>query len=560
MSTARTVRASRGAQLSCKGWVQEAALRMLQNNLDPDVAERPDDLVVYGGTGRAARSWDAFDVIVRELRDLGDDETLLIQSGKAVGRFRTTSDAPRVLIANSNLVPKWATWDEFRRLEALGLTMYGQMTAGSWIYIGTQGILQGTYETFVAARKRYIERASSAKNAQKSGNSLWVLTAGLGGMGGAQPLAATMAGLSCLAVEIDPARIAKRIETRYLDEVASSLDDALARIAKAGREDRAVSIGLCANAADVYPELVRRNIVPDLVTEQTSAHDPLNGYVPRGLTLEAAEQLRRENPDDYVARAKKGMADEVEAMLAFQAAGAEVFDYGNNIRAGALEGGCGRAFDVIGFVPLYIRPLFCEGKGPFRWVALSGDPADIAVTDETVLSIVADPDLHRWVELARERVKFQGLPARICWLGYGDRAKVGLAFNELVRTGRVKAPIVIGRDHLDCGSVASPNRETEAMKDGSDAIADFAILNALVNTAAGASWVSFHHGGGVGIGNSLHAGMVIVADGTAAAAARLERVLTSDPGMGVVRHADAGYEAAIRCANERGVHIPHLAI
>ncbi len=560
MSTARTVRASRGAQLSCKGWVQEAALRMLQNNLDPDVAERPDDLVVYGGTGRAARSWDAFDVIVRELRDLGDDETLLIQSGKAVGRFRTTSDAPRVLIANSNLVPKWATWDEFRRLEALGLTMYGQMTAGSWIYIGTQGILQGTYETFVAARKRYIERASSAKSAQKSGNSLWVLTAGLGGMGGAQPLAATMAGLSCLAVEIDPARIAKRIETRYLDEVASSLDDALARIAKAGREDRAVSIGLCANAADVYPELVRRNIVPDLVTEQTSAHDPLNGYVPRGLTLEAAEQLRRKNPDDYVARAKKGMADEVEAMLAFQAAGAEVFDYGNNIRAGALEAGCGRAFDVIGFVPLYIRPLFCEGKGPFRWVALSGDPADIAVTDETVLSIVADPDLHRWVELARERVKFQGLPARICWLGYGDRAKVGLAFNELVRTGRVKAPIVIGRDHLDCGSVASPNRETEAMKDGSDAIADFAILNALVNTAAGASWVSFHHGGGVGIGNSLHAGMVIVADGTAAAAARLERVLTSDPGMGVVRHADAGYEAAIRCANERGVHIPHLVI
>ncbi len=526
---------------------------MLHNNLDPEVAERPDDLVVYGGTGKAARSWDAFDVIVRELRDLADDETLLVQSGKAVGRFKTHPDAPRVLIANSNLVGKWATWEHFRELEKKGLIMFGQMTAGSWIYIGTQGILQGTYETFVAARKAYEART------KKSGHA-WVLTAGLGGMGGAQPLAATMAGMSCLAVEIDPTRIQKRLDTRYVDERIDDLDKALARIEKAKSEDRPVSIALCANAADIYPELVSRNVIPDLVTEQTAAHDPLVGYIPLGFTLEEAADLRVEDPEGYVEKAKASMAEEIEAMLVMKKKGAEVFDYGNNIRQCAKEAGAARAFDIPGFVPEYIRPLFCVGKGPFRWVALSGDPEDIAVTDQAVLDAVPnDPDLRRWIELAKERVKFQGLPSRICWLGYGDRAKVGLAFNELVRTGKVKAPIVIGRDHLDCGSVASPNRETEAMKDGSDAIADFAILNALVNTAAGASWVSFHHGGGVGMGMSLHAGMVVVADGTPEAAKRLERVLTSDPGMGVVRHADAGYEEAIECAKTKGVHIPHLS-
>jgi urocanate hydratase len=553
MSESRTVRAARGVELSCKGWVQEAALRMLQNNLDPEVAERPGDLVVYGGTGKAARSWECFDVIVRELRALASDETLLVQSGKAVGRFKTTPDAPRVLIANSNLVPKWATWDEFRRLEGLGLTMYGQMTAGSWIYIGTQGILQGTYETFVAARKAYEART-------KTTEPLWVLTAGLGGMGGAQPLAATMAGMSCLAIEIDPTRIGKRLETRYVDERIDDLDQALAALESARKNRKPVSIALCGNAAEIYPELLKRGIIPPLVTEQTSAHDPLNGYVPPGFTLAEAAELRAEDPEGYVERANAGMRDEVEAMLGFKAAGSEAFDYGNNIRAGAKEAGLERAFDLVGFVPLYLRPLFCEGKGPFRWVALSGDPADIAATDDAVLAAVPhDADLRRWMELARERVKFQGLPARICWLGYGDRAKVGLAFNELVRTGKVKAPIVIGRDHLDCGSVASPNRETEAMKDGSDAIGDWPILNALVNTAAGASWVSFHHGGGVGIGSSLHAGMVVLADGTKEAAARLERVLTSDPGMGVIRHADAGYTEAISCAESRGVHVPHLA-
>jgi len=544
--------APRGSELSCKGWVQEAALRMLHNNLDPEVAERPDDLVVYGGTGKAARNWDAFDVIVRELRDLGNDETLLVQSGKAVGRFKTTPDSPRVLIANSNLVGKWANWDEFRRLEAMGLTMFGQMTAGSWIYIGTQGILQGTFETFVAARKAYEART------KKSGVH-WVLTAGLGGMGGAQPLAATMAGMSCLAVEVDPSRIEKRIATRYVDMRIDDLDSALEQIERAAKEGRPVSIALCGNAAEVYPELVKRKIRPDLVTEQTSAHDPLNGYVPLGFTLEEAATLRAEDPEGYVERAKASMAEEVEAMLRFKAAGSEVFDYGNNIRAGAKEAGCERAFEIVGFVPAYVRPLFCEGKGPFRWVALSGDLEDIAATDDAVLAAVpGDENLRTWITMARERVKFQGLPARICWLGYGDRAKVGLAFNELVRTGKVKAPIVVGRDHLDCGSVASPNRETEAMKDGSDAIADWAILNALVNTAAGASWVSFHHGGGVGMGMSLHAGMVVVADGTKEAAARLERVLTSDPGMGVIRHADAGYEEAIACARAKGVHVPHM--
>jgi urocanate hydratase len=550
MSSPRTLHAPTGPELSCKGWVQEAALRMLHNNLDPDVAERPADLVVYGGTGKAARNWECFDVIVRELRALGNDETLLVQSGKAVGKFRTHPDAPRVLLANSNLVPKWATWDEFRRLEALGLTMFGQMTAGSWIYIGTQGILQGTYETFVAARRAYAERTT------KQG-PFWVLTAGLGGMGGAQPLAATMAGLSCLAVEVDPSRIEKRLATRYVDVRVDDLDAALGQLEAARKEGRALSVALCGNAAEIYPELVRREIVPDLVTEQTAAHDPLIGYIPLGLSLAEAADLRAEDAAGYVERATASMAEEVSAMLWMKARGAEVFDYGNNIRACAKEAGCEDAFDIPGFVPAYIRPLFCVGKGPFRWVALSGDPADIAATDEAVLAAVpGDEDLKRWMELARERVKFQGLPARICWLGYGDRAKVGLAFNELVRTGKVKAPIVIGRDHLDCGSVASPNRETEDMKDGSDAIADWPLLNALVNTAAGASWVSFHHGGGVGMGMSLHAGMVVVADGTAEAARRLERVLTSDPGMGVIRHADAGYEDAVDFAVKHGVHVP----
>jgi urocanate hydratase len=523
---------------------------MLHNNLDPEVAERPGDLVVYGGSGKAARSWSAFEVIERELRALEDDETLLIQSGKAVGRLRTHADAPRVLLANSNLVGRWATWDEFRRLEALGLTMYGQMTAGSWIYIGTQGILQGTYETFVAARRAFEQRTGQTAR--------WLLTAGLGGMGGAQPLAAAMAGLGSVSIEVDPSRIEKRLATRYIDERIDDIEAAIKAAIESAERGQPRSIAVCANAADVYPYLVSRGILPDLVTEQTSAHDPLLGYVPPGLSLEAAARLRADDPTGYVARAKTGMALEVEAMLTLRQRGAEVFDYGNSIRQGAKEAGCAAAFDVPGFVPEYIRPQFCEGRGPFRWVALSGDPADIAVTDAIVLETVSDqPALRRWIEMARERVAFQGLPARICWLGYGERARVGLAFNEAVRTGKVKAPIVIGRDHLDCGSVASPFRETEAMKDGSDAIADWAILNALVNTASGASWVSFHHGGGVGIGNSLHAGMVVVADGTEAAARRLQRVLTSDPAMGVLRHADAGYEEAIRCADERGVHVPH---
>jgi urocanate hydratase len=521
---------------------------MLHNNLDAEVAERPQDLVVYGGTGKAARSWEAFDVIVRELRALEGDETLLVQSGKAVGKFKTHEMAPRVLIANSNLVPKWATWDEFRRLEAMGLTMFGQMTAGSWIYIGTQGILQGTYETFVAARKAYEKRTGRS--------AAWVLTAGLGGMGGAQPLAATMSGMSCLAVEVDASRIAKRLATRYVDAQVTSLDEGLDRIEGARKAGKPISLALLGNAAEIYPELVSRGFTPPIVTEQTSAHDPLNGYIPLGLTLEEAAELRREDAEGYVERAKASMAEEVTAMLAMKEAGSEVFDYGNNLRACAKEAGCEDAFDIEGFVPLYVRPLFCTGKGPFRWVALSGDPADIARTDDAVLEAVDDPDLRRWIELARERVTFQGLPARICWLGYGDRAKVGLAFNELVRTGKVSAPIVIGRDHLDCGSVASPHRETESMKDGSDAIADWPILNALVNTAAGASWVSFHHGGGVGMGLSLHAGMVVVADGTKEAALRLERVLTSDPGMGIIRHADAGYDDAIRFAKDHGVHVP----
>ena len=515
MSTPRTIRAATGSELTCKGWVQEAALRMLMNNLDPDVAERPQDLVVYGGTGKAARNWECFDVIVRELRELASDETLLVQSGKAVGRFRTHEGAPRVLIANSNLVPAWANWPTFRKLEAEGLTMYGQMTAGSWIYIGTQGILQGTYETFVAAKKAFEKRTGNPAR--------WLLTAGLGGMGGAQPLAATMAGISCLAVEIDASRIDKRIATRYVDERADTLDAALERIERATQEGKPVSVGLLGNAGDIYTELVARNIVPDLVTEQTSAHDPLNGYVPMGFSL---EEGRRAAPrgSGGVRRAGQGQHGRRGHR---DAAAEEGWRRGLRLRQQhSRRRGRGRLRARVrhpGFVPAYIRPLFCEGKGPFRWVALSGDPEDIAVTDAAVLEMVPnDSGLRAWLELAKERVQFQGLPSRICWLGYGDRHRVGLKFNELVATGKVKAPIVIGRDHLDCGSVASPNRETEAMKDGSDAIADFAILNALVNTAAGASWVSFHHGGGVGMGMSLHAGMVVVADGTDGAAQRLE--------------------------------------
>ncbi len=547
-----TIRAPRGTKLSCKGWEQEAALRMLMNNLDPDVAERPEDLVVYGGTGKAARSWEDFHVIVRELRRLENDQTLLVQSGRAVGVFRTHEEAPRVLIANSNLVGQWATWEHFRELERRGLMMYGQMTAGSWIYIGSQGIVQGTFETFAAAGKQHW-------NSDLAGRV--VLSGGLGGMGGAQPLAAVMAGAVFLGVEIDPTRIQKRLDTKYLDEVAPDLDTALRRVEECKQQKLARSIAVVGNAADVYTELVKRGVTPDLVTDQTSAHDPLVGYIPQGMSLAEAAELRAKDAVEYVKRSRASMAVQVTAMVAMNKAGAHVFDYGNNLREQAELGGLAHdvAFSYPGFVPAYVRPLFCEGKGPFRWAALSGDPEDIRVTDEAVLAeipIDQDPMLHRWMKLARERIAFQGLPARICWLGYGQRQRVGLRFNELVRTGKVKAPIVIGRDHLDCGSVASPNRETEGMKDGTDAVADWAILNALVNTAAGASWVSFHHGGGVGIGYSLHAGMVVVADGTPRALRCLERVLTSDPGMGVIRHADAGYEEAIRTAEERGVVIP----
>jgi urocanate hydratase len=548
--SADVIRAPRGTTLTCKGWQQEAALRMLMNNLDPEVAERPADLVVYGGTGKAARSWEAYHVIVRELRRLGNDETLLVQSGKAVGTFRTHEEAPRVLIANSNLVPAWATWENFRKLEAAGLTMYGQMTAGSWIYIGTQGILQGTYETFVAAARTHYGPGATLRGKL-------VLSGGLGGMGGAQPLAATMAGGVFLGVDVDPTRIQRRLETRYLDEVAPSLDAALARAGEYMKQGVARSIAVCANAADVFDELARRRIVPDLVTDQTSAHDPLAGYVPQGLDLAAAAELRAKDPVEYVKRSRASMAVHCRAMIALGEQGAHVFDYGNNLRGQAELAGVENAFSYPGFVPAYIRPQFCTGRGPFRWAVLSGDPADLRATDEAVLAEISDPALHQWIRMAQERVAFQGLPARICWLGYGERHRVGLKFNELVRTGKVKAPIVIGRDHLDCGSVASPNRETEAMKDGSDAIADWALLNAMVNTAAGATWVSFHHGGGVGIGYSLHAGMVVVADGSERAARCLERVLTSDPGMGVIRHADAGYEEAIACADERGVRVPH---
>ncbi|HUH07267.1 MAG TPA: urocanate hydratase [Egibacteraceae bacterium] len=542
------IRAARGPELRCKGWPQEAALRCLENNLDPDVAERPEDLVVYGGSGRAARSWPAFHAIVRELQALEADETLLVQSGKPVGVARTHEWAPRVLLANSLLVPDWADWDTFRALERDGLTMYGQMTAGSWIYIGTQGILQGTYETFAAVA------------AQRFGGSLRgriVLTAGLGGMGGAQPLAVTMNDGVALCVEVDPSRARRRADQGYLDEIAEDLDAALAAAERAARAGQARSIGVIANAADAFPALLKRGAPIDVVTDQTSAHDPLNGYVPARMTLEEADRLRELKPDDYVLRARESMVRHCAAMIGFQEAGAEVFDYGNNLRGEAKTGGLADAFSYPGFVPAYIRPLFCEGRGPFRWVALSGDPADIAATDAAALEEFGDNDaLARWLRMASERVPFQGLPARICWLGYGERAQLGVRFNEMVSSGDLRAPIVIGRDHLDSGSVASPYRETEAMRDGSDAIADWPILNALVNTAAGASWVSVHHGGGVGIGRSLHAGMVAVADGSDLAGRKLERVLTTDPAMGVLRHADAGYPEAIATADSRGVRVP----
>ena len=542
------MKAPRGTTKSCKGWVQEAALRMLMNNLDPDVAERPDDLVVYGGTGKAARNWASFDAICRTLRALADDETLLVQSGKPVGVFTTHPDAPRVLIANANLVGRFATWEVFRDLERRGLIMYGQMTAGSWIYIGTQGILQGTYETLGAVGARHFGGSLKGRV---------VLTGGLGGMGGAQPLAATMNEGICLAVEVDPSRVERRLQTRYLDRATSSVDEALAWCEDARRRGSAVSVGLVGNCADVLPELITRGFAPDVVTDQTSAHDPLNGYVPSGLTLAEAAELRRQSPDDYVKRARASISAHVRAMLAFQERGAVTFDYGNNIRTEAREAGVADAFAIPGFVPEYIRPLFCEGKGPFRWVALSGETKDLHRTDQLVLELFPDnAHLKRWITLAQQRVAFQGLPARICWLGQGERATFGVALNDLVRRGEVSAPIVIGRDHLDTGSVASPFRETEGMRDGSDAIADWAILNALLNTASGASWVSFHHGGGVGIGNSLHAGQVIVADGTDAAGKRLARVLTNDPGIGVARHADAGYPEAIETARRHHIRLP----
>jgi urocanate hydratase len=547
MSGPRPVKAPTGTALSCANWQIEAPFRMLQNNLDPDVAERPDDLVVYGGTGRAARSWDAYDAMLRTMRGMKPDETMLVQSGKPVGVFRTHEWAPRVLLANSNLVGDWATWDEFRRLEDMGLTMYGQMTAGSWIYIGTQGILQGTYECFAEiARRRFGGTLAGTIT----------LTAGLGGMGGAQPLAVTMNDGVALCIDVDAWRVNRRVETRYLDEVADSLEDAIARCRAAKAERRGLSVGLVANAADVFPKLLQMGFDADIVTDQTSAHDPLS-YVPNDLTEDAAASLLRTNPEEYIRRSRAAMAAHCAAMVGFMDAGAEVFDYGNSLRREAQLGGYDRAFDYPGFLPAYIRPQFCEGRGPFRWVALSGDPKDIAATDRAVLEeFPEDESLARWIRLARERVAFQGLPSRICWVGYGERHRLGLRFNEMVKRGEVSAPIVIGRDHLDSGSVASPYRETEAMMDGSDAIADWPLLNALVNTASGATWVSIHHGGGVGIGRSIHAGMVCLADGTDLAAEKLSRVLMTDPGMGVIRHADAGYEHAIDTARERGVRIP----
>ncbi|MDB5034073.1 MAG: urocanase [Chlorobi bacterium] len=546
----RVIRAPRGPELTCRNWQIEAAYRMIQNNLDPEVAEKPSDLIVYGGLGKAARNWECFDAILDALRNLAPDETLLVQSGKPVGIFRSHTDAPRVLIANSNLVPKWATWEEFRRLDELGLMMYGQMTAGSWIYIGTQGILQGTYETFAACAAQHFGGTLAGR---------LVVTAGLGGMGGAQPLAATMNDAAVLTVEIDESRIDKRIHDRYCDRKTASLDQALEWLRQAQKERTGLSVGLLGNAAEILPEMVRRGIIPDVVTDQTAAHDPLNGYYPVGLRKEEADLLRRVAPGDYLQRAAGSIRTHVEAMVAMKDAGAVVFDYGNNIRAEAEKAGFDRAFEIKGFVPEYIRPLFCDGKGPFRWVALSGDPEDIYATDQALKELFPDDlQLHRWLDMARERVNWQGLPSRICWLGYGARERAGLLFNRMVRDGKVSAPIVIGRDHLDCGSVASPNRETEGMIDGSDAISDWPLLNFALNAIGGATWVSFHHGGGVGMGYSQHAGMVVVADGTPEADARISRVLTYDPGMGIIRHADAGYERAIDNARKFGVNVPMM--
>ena len=549
-ANARIIKAPHGTTLTAKSWLTEAPMRMIMNNLDPDVAEKPDELIVYGGIGKAARNWECFDRIVETLKNLNEDETLLVQSGKPVGVFKTHPDAPRVLIANSNLVPHWATWEYFRELDRKGLMMYGQMTAGSWIYIGSQGIVQGTYETFVEMGRQHFGGDLSGK---------WILTAGLGGMGGAQPLASTMAGASMLAVEVDQQHIQRRLDTGYCDTIASTLDEALDQIREACNLGQPLSIGLLGNAADIYPELVRRGIKPDMVTDQTSAHDVLNGYIPAGLSLAEAAELRQRDPEGYVERAKELIAKQVRAMLEFYHQGIPVVDYGNNLRQVAYEAGVTNAFDYPGFVPAYIRPLFCRGIGPFRWVALSGDPEDIYKTDAKVKELIPDnPHLHRWLDMARQKIHFQGLPARICWVGLGERARLGLAFNEMVAKGELSAPIVIGRDHLDSGSVASPNRETEGMKDGSDAVSDWPVLNALLNCASGATWVSFHHGGGVGMGFSQHAGQVIVADGTPAAAKRLERVLTNDPASGVMRHADAGYEEAIECAKENGLKLPMM--
>jgi urocanate hydratase (EC 4.2.1.49) len=550
IDTTRTVRAPRGTELTCKSWLTEAPFRMLQNNLDPEVAENPAELVVYGGIGRAARNWECFDAILRSLRELRDDETLLVQSGKPVGVFPSHPDAPRVLIANSNLVPAWANWEHFNELDRKGLMMYGQMTAGSWIYIGSQGIVQGTYETFVEMGRQHYDGKLAGR---------WILTAGLGGMGGAQPLAASLAGASSLTIECQQSRIDFRLKTRYVDEQATDLDDALARIERYTKEGRAVSVALLGNAADILPELVRRGVRPDAVTDQTSAHDPVNGYLPAGWTVDEWFERRKSDPAGTAKAAKASMRAHVEAMLAFHAQGIPTFDYGNNIRQMAKDEGLANAFAFPGFVPAFVRPLFCRGVGPFRWVALSGDPEDIYKTDAKVKEIIADdPHLHRWLDMARERISFQGLPARICWVGLGLRHKLGLAFNEMVRNGELKAPVVIGRDHLDSGSVASPNRETEAMRDGSDAVSDWPLLNAMLNVAGGATWVSLHHGGGVGMGYSQHSGVVIVCDGSAEADKRIARVLWNDPGTGVMRHADAGYDDAIACAKEQGLNLPML--
>ncbi|KUO60846.1 urocanate hydratase [bacterium BRH_c32] len=547
---AKEIRAPHGTELSCKGWIQEAALRMLMNNLDPEVAENPDELIVYGGKGKAARNWDAYNAIVESLRNLESNETLLVQSGKPVAIFKTHENAPRVIISNSMLVPDWANWDEFRRLESLGLTMYGQMTAGSWIYIGTQGILQGTYETFAECARKHFGGSLSGK---------FLLTAGIGGMGGAQPLAATMNGAAFLGIDVDESRLQKRIDTGYLDIITKDFDEAMKLVLEAKNSGKALSVGLVGNAADILPKMINKNIIPDILTDQTSAHDMLNGYVPMGMSFEDALLLRKENPEEYIAKARTTVVVHMNALLDMKKLGSIAFDYGNNIRGEAKENGVMNAFDIPGFVPEYIRPLFCDGKGPFRWAALSGDPNDIYETDKAIIEAFPEnKPLLRWIEMAQKKVHFQGLPSRICWLGYGERAKMGKIFNQLVADGKVKAPIVIGRDHLDCGSVASPNRETEAMLDGSDAIADWPILNALLNAIGGASWVSVHHGGGVGIGKSIHAGMVVVADGTKEAEERLERVLTYDPGMGIVRHADAGYSQAIENAKKFKIKIPML--